>query len=48
MNTQPIAPQGLRGYPVDYELIRSNRAQRGQRRRFQILRALATRLRPQR
>ena len=48
MNTQPIAPQALRGYPVDHGFIRANRAQRGQRRRFLILRTLMVRLRPQR
>ena len=48
MNTQPVTPQALRGYPVDHTLVRANRAQRGPRRRFRILRTLAARLRPQR
>jgi hypothetical protein len=47
MTSPPITPQALRGYPVDHDLIRANRAQRGQRGRFRILRALAARLRPQ-
>ena len=45
MNTNPITPQALRGYPVDYALLRANRAQRGRRRRFAALRAVAARLR---
>ena len=44
MNTHPVAPQALRGYPVDHDLIRANRAQRGPRRRFRILRTLTLRL----
>ena len=45
MYRPPIAPQALRGYPVDHDLVRSNRAQRVPRRRLRGLRALATRLR---
>jgi hypothetical protein len=48
MNSHPITPQALRGYPVDHNLIRANRAQRGPRRRLGILRTLTVRLRPQR
>jgi hypothetical protein len=48
MNSHPITPQALRGYPVDHNLIRANRAQRGPRRRLRILRILTVRLRPQR
>jgi hypothetical protein len=44
MYKPPIAPQGLRGYPIDHDLLRANRAQRGPRRRLAVLRALATRL----
>ena len=33
-----------RGYPIDLELRHAHRAQRGSRRRFQRLRALAARL----
>jgi hypothetical protein len=45
MNHQPITPQAIRGYPIDHELLRGNRAQRGPRRRFSALRAIAARLR---
>ena len=49
MNFHPITPQALRGYPIDHELLRANRAQRGPRRRLAALRAVATWLRrPQR
>jgi hypothetical protein len=49
MNNHPITPQALRGYPIDHELLRANRAQRGPRRRLAALRAVATWLRrPQR
>jgi hypothetical protein len=48
MNTNSIAQQGLRGYPVDHDLVRAHRAQRGQRRRLRFLKTLAARLRPQR
>jgi hypothetical protein len=41
MNQQPLTPQALRGYPIDHDLLRANRAQRGTRRRFSALRALA-------
>ncbi|HET6173482.1 MAG TPA: hypothetical protein VFD90_12785 [Gaiellales bacterium] len=46
MYKPPIAPQAMRGYPVDHDLLRANRAQRGPRRRFSAVRALAARLRP--
>lgn len=45
MNNHPITPQALRGYPIDHELLRANRAQRGPRRRLATLRAVAARLR---
>ena len=41
MNNHPITPQALRGYPIDHELLRANRAQRGPRRRLATLRAVA-------
>jgi hypothetical protein len=44
MYKPPIAPQALRGYPIDHDLLRANRAQRGRSLRFAILRAVATRL----
>ena len=44
MNTNPIPP-GPPRIPVDYALLRANRAQRGRRRRFAALRAVAARLR---
>jgi hypothetical protein len=46
MDKQPLTPQALRGYPIDHDLLRANRAQRGPRRRFSALRTLAARLRP--
>jgi hypothetical protein len=45
MNPAPITPQALHGYPVDRRLPSAHRAQRGQRRSFATLRALAARLR---
>ena len=49
MNNSPITPQALRGYPIDHELLRANRAQRGTRPRFSALRAVVAWLRrPQR
>jgi hypothetical protein len=47
MNTQPLTP-ALRGYPIDKDLVRANRAQRRPRRRrnrFAALRDLAARRR---
>ena len=44
MYKPPIAPQALRGYPIDHDLLRANRAQRGPGLRLAILRAVATRL----
>jgi hypothetical protein len=46
MSNRPVTPQALRGYPIDHDLLRSNRAQRGPRRRFSLLRTIAARLRP--
>jgi hypothetical protein len=44
MYKPPIAPQALRGYPVDHDLLHANRAQRDPGRRLAFLRALATRV----
>lgn len=44
MSNHPVTPQALRGYPIDHDLLRANRAQRGPRRRFSALRAVAARL----
>jgi hypothetical protein len=44
MYKPPIAPHALRGYPVDHDLLRANRAQRGPGRRLARLRAAAARL----
>ena len=41
----PITPHATRGYPVDHALVRANRAQRGPRRRFVLVRAVTARLR---
>ena len=45
MYNAPITQQPVRGYPVDTRLRNAHRAQRGRRRSFATLRALAVRLR---
>jgi hypothetical protein len=44
MEYAPITPPATRGYPIDHDLVRARRAQRGTRRRFAGLRPLAARL----
>jgi hypothetical protein len=44
MTSEAIRGYQMRGYPIDPELRRARRAQRGKRRHFPALRTLAARL----